>query len=136
MSKSKKQQREDIDFEIQFCEGVLKNSPNFIEGLMLLGDLYTKLGLYEQGLNVDLKLARLRPNEPFILYNLACSYSLVGQMNAAIKTIRKAIESGYDDFEHLEQDQDLWNLLSDDHFREYLKIVKKKKKVPGVKQAR
>ena len=132
----KQQQRARADFEIRFYERVLKNSPDFIECLMALGDLYTKLGLYEQGLHVDLKLSKLRPNDPIILYNLACSYSVVGQMNAAIKTIQKAIESGYDDFEHLERDQDLGNLLSDHHFREYLKIVKKKKKAPGVKQAK
>ena len=120
------------DFEIQFYENVLKRSPDFIEALMALGDWYTKKGLYEKGLAIDERLEKLRPADPIILYNLACSYSLVKDLNSALKVLKRAVYYGYDDFEHLESDHDLGNLLQDECFLELLHSLKKQKKSSGV----
>ena len=116
----------DLDFEIKFCEGLVKNRPNFAEALSLLGDLYTKRGLYKEGLAVDERLAQLKPYDPIVLYNLACSYSLVGELGLAFRTIKIAIKYGYDNFEHLENDGDLLNLRADARFQRYYSRVKKK----------
>ena len=40
-------------------------------------------------------------------YNLACSYSLLGSVNKALKSLGKAIDLGYNDISHLENDSDL-----------------------------
>ena len=117
-----------MDFEIQFYENVLKNAPNFIEALMAIGDLYTRRGFYQKGLEIDLRLASLRPDDSVVLYNLACSYCLINNVSAALTALRWAIELGYDDFSHLESDTDLLNLLKDDDFQEYIQKLKKKKK--------
>ena len=116
----------DIDFEIRFYENILKESPDFVEAIMALADLYTKKGLYREGLELDERLSRLRPEEPVIFYNLACSYSLLNDQYAALNAIRRAIDLGYDDFEHLANDQDLASLMADEQFRKYLKDVQKK----------
>ena len=116
----------DIDFEIRFYENILRESPDFIETMMALADLYTKKGLYREGLELDERLSRLRPEEPVIFYNLACSYSLLKDQYAALNAIRRAIELGYDDFEHLYNDKDLAILMADEQFREYLKDVQRK----------
>ena len=125
---------EKMAFEISFFEGVVRNAPDFIEALMALGDLYTKAGLFEKGLGVDRKLARLRLDDPLVHYNLACSYSLLGCQELALAAIRQAIACGYDDFGHLETDSDLLNLLNDKDFQEYLRGVKRKKKMRSVPQ--
>ena len=121
--------REDADFEIIFYEEILKETPNFIEALTVLGDLYTKAGLWQKGLEVDLKLSRLRPENALVFYNLACSYALLKQTRAALGALTKAIDFGYDDFEHLKGDTDLDNLLKDEHFQQYIKQLEKKKKL-------
>jgi tetratricopeptide (TPR) repeat protein len=115
------------DFEIQFYEELLKKKPDFIEALSALGDLYTREGLYEKGMEIDQRLSHLRPQDPIVLYNLACSYSLLDDRDNALKTIKQAIAYGYDDFYHLEQDSDLDNLRHDSRFKEYLLKVKGKK---------
>lgn len=125
---TKNSSNNDIDFEINFYENVLKGSPDFIEAMMALADLYTKKGLYREGLNLDERLSRLRPEDAVIFYNLACSYSLLNNSYAALNAVKKAIELGYDDFEHLYNDQDLANLLSDGQFQQYLKDVQKKRR--------
>lgn len=119
------------DFEIQFYEGLLKKKPDFVEALSALGDLYTRKGLYAKGMEIDERLAHLKPQDPIVLYNLACSYSLLKDTDKAVKTIQKAIACGYDDFHHLEQDSDLDNLRHDSRFQEYfLKVKDKKAKQP------
>ncbi len=115
-----KKQKSDARFEIAFFEGVLRHAPDFIEALICLGDLYTKEGYPEKGLRVDQRLARLRPEDPVILYNLACSYSLMDELPAARRTMAAALEIGYDDVEYLLKDADLRNLLEDGEFRSML----------------
>ena len=76
--------KEDIDFEIAFYENILKDTPNFIEALSAIGDLYTRAGLWQKGLEVDIKLSHLRPEDAIVFYNLACSYALLNQTRAAL----------------------------------------------------
>jgi hypothetical protein len=120
----------ETDFEVSFYEGILKYAGDFIQALSVLGDIYTRQGLHEKGLEIDKKLARLRSDDPVVLYNLACSYSLVNQIDKAFETMKLAIECGYDDFPFLEQDRDLKNLLSDSRFQGFFSRVKSKEGHP------
>ena len=124
----KKNQENDIDFEIRFYEGVLnKTDGNFLQVLIALGDLYTKKGLYEKGLSVDRKLATRCPRDPVILYNLACSYSLVNNLAQAYRALKKAVRYGYDNFEHMFRDKDLENLIRDRRFRYFFARLTRRK---------
>ena len=119
--------KEDIDFEISFYENILKSTPDFIEALSAIGDLYTRAGLWQKGLDVDIKLSHLRPEDAIVHYNLACSYALLNQTRAALGSLTKAIDFGYDDFEHLKGDTDLDNLLKTPIFSNTLNSWKKRK---------
>jgi len=123
---AKRRKIDNTDFEIQFYEGLIKKRPNFIQALSALGDLYTKTGQFVKGLQIDQRLVLIKPDEPIVLYNLACSYSLLGDMNQSFKCIKDAIENGYDDFEHLLEDEDLVNLRRDTRFKKYFSRVKSK----------
>ncbi len=115
------------DFEIKFYEGILKKREDFIPALMALGDLYTQKKMYFQGLGVDQRLVQLRPDDPLILYNLACSYSLLNEIDKSLKIIKLAIDSGFRNFLYFEQDPDLENLRKDLRFQEYFSQFKKEK---------
>lgn len=110
---TKKMSREDkrhLDVEISFIEGIVQRDPDYVEALQILGDDYTKRGRFVDGLKVDEQLARLRPMDSTVLYNLACSYSLTGEVNGAFAALHRALAAGYDDFKWLAQDPDLENL--------------------------
>jgi tetratricopeptide (TPR) repeat protein len=113
-----------LDFEIEFCERLLQKRPHFVQALSLLGDLYTKKGFYLKGLEVDEMLYLLKPRDPIVLYNLACSYSLLNEKDKALRSIKQAINCGYDDFCQIENDTDLDNLRSDSRFRKYFSRIK------------
>jgi len=120
------EEEHDVDFEIAFCESLIQKNPDFLSALRLLGDLYTKKGLFEKGLHIDEYLSHLQPQDPFIYYNLACSYSLLNQTDKAFRSIKLAIKCGYRDFEYLQNDIDLANLRNDSRFQRYFLRVRKK----------
>ena len=102
-----RQEQRDLDIEIHFLEGVVKRDRRYVEALQILGDDYTRRGRYEDGLQVDRRLARLCPDDPLVYYNLACSFSLTAEYRKAANALRKAIHYGYRDFDHLQRDTDL-----------------------------
>ena len=112
-----------LDFEISFFEGILAHTPGFIEAWIALGDAYTKKGRYEDGLQVDSKLARMRPDDGVIRYNLACSYSLLGKADACLQALADAIRLGYRDFAFMFADADLAFIRKDPRFHELLSII-------------
>ena len=103
---SRREQR-DLDIEITFIEGVIRRDPHYVEALQVLGDDYTKRQKFGEGLRIDEQLAELRPDDPLVQYNLACSYSLTSQFELAAATLEKAINAGYSDFKWLAKDPDL-----------------------------
>jgi len=105
--KLSRQQERDLDIEIGFIEGVVRRAPGFIEALQILGDDYTRRGRFADGLKLDEQLARLRPDDALVHYNLACSYSLTGQFAAAAGVLHRALDLGYRDFKWLAKDPDL-----------------------------
>ena len=121
----RKDKKRDLDFEISFYEGVLKKRPDFFQALTAVGNAYTARGDYAEGLRIDLRLKRLRRDDPMVHYNLACSYSLLGKIDSAFKTLKTAIGLGYDDFNYLRRDPDLDNLRKDKRFETLFKALKR-----------
>lgn len=102
--------REAGDFEIAFFEGVLKNRPDYVDALIPLAEAYTRKGMYEKGLEADLRLAQLCPEDGVAHYNLACSYALTSQPEKALQTLLRAVKLGWTDFAHMAKDKDLVSL--------------------------
>jgi len=109
-AKSKRLTRKELrelETKISFMEGVVRRDPRYVEALQILGDHYTQRGEYTQSLKVDQQLSRLEPANPLVFYNLACSYSLTGELARSAAALEKAIILGYRDFKWLARDPDL-----------------------------
>ncbi len=115
------------DFEINFYEKLIKHNPNFVQALLCLGEIYTKRGFYKEGLKIDKRLVSLRPDDPVVHYNLACSFSLVGDIDAAFRHLRYAVLLGYDDLDYILKDHDLENLCRDARFNDFFNKLKRLK---------
>jgi predicted Zn-dependent protease len=102
--------------EISFLEGVLRRCPGHRMALEALGDLYTRTGRYESGLNADLELVAACPDDPTIRYNLACDLALLGRREEAIAALSEAVRLGYADFNWMKKDDDLASLRKDPQF--------------------
>ncbi|MBM4055086.1 MAG: hypothetical protein FJ264_10555 [Planctomycetes bacterium] len=118
-------QKEGEEFVIWFFEGILEKIPDYVECLMYLGNAYTEMGMHEKGLRIDQKLSRLRKDDPVVHYNLACSYALLDNIEAAFAALEKAIELGYKDAHHMKHDKDLDVLREDARFKKLMKKILK-----------
>jgi tetratricopeptide (TPR) repeat protein len=116
-SKLTRKQQRDLDIEIGFLEGVVDRDPKYVEALQVLGDNYTRRGKFTEGMQIDETLSKLLPEDPTVLYNLACSYALTRRLEQAASTLTRALERGYNDFKWLLKDPDLQNLRDHDLFK-------------------
>ncbi len=117
--------QEDLDFEISFYKAWVDENPQFSDALIALGDAYTKQGRYKEGLEVDLKLAKLKPKDETVHYNLACSYSLLSKATLCLKALEKAIKLGYKDFDYMQQDADLAFIRKDPRYEKLISRYEK-----------
>ena len=118
-------------WEIGFYEDILKRNPDYVEVLMLLGNLYTGHKLYAKGLEVDRRLASLKKDDPIVYYNLACSHSLLKQADEAFGALFKAVDLGYRDIDHVQQDGDLDAVRADPRYEEALGRMRRSGRRPG-----
>ena len=110
-----------LDFEIEFFGGIIDRYPTYVDILRVHGNNLTLKGRYADGLDVDKKLVALRPSDPLVHYNLACSYALMKKIDQSIKVLRKAVELGYRDFRYMREDRDLEPVRRDPRFRQLLR---------------
>ena len=106
--------------DIDLCEQALARFPDNLPALKALGDAYTRARRYVDGLRIDKRLVALLPDDPVVRYNLACSWALLGLKDQAFEALERAIALGYDDFEHLVNDEDLASLRDDQRFEALL----------------
>jgi len=112
-----------LAFEIGFYEKLLTAYPDFVDVLVPLGDAYTRRGLHEKGLQVDLRLTHLRGDDPLTWYNLSCSYSLLNRLEESLDALRRAVALGYRDAEYMQRDPDLGNLRRFPKYRQFLESL-------------
>lgn len=112
-----RQEKHNLDIEIGFIAGVILRDPNYVEALQILGDDYTRRGRFQEGLKIDEHLARLKPDDSHVHYNLACSYSLADRVELAMEALDRSLTLGYRDFKWLAEDPDLEGLRQHPLFR-------------------
>ena len=113
--------KEDLDFQIRFFEDLIQDDQDFIDALIPLADAYTRKGWFDKGLRLDEKLAGLKPSDPFILYNLSCSYALLNQEKKALEALKRALDFGYEDLNWMEEDPDLEALRKVDGYKSLIR---------------
>ena len=79
-------------------------------------DLYRN-DRYEDAATAFIKAAEMGHREDTALYNAACSYALLGDASRATQYLAKAIDAGWDDFEHIAEDSDFDPIRNDAGFQ-------------------
>lgn len=119
----KREEREYMWFCLEFCGEILDRRPAHPEALELAANHYTELGYYNDGLRLDERLVELRPEDPGVLYNLACSLALIGRTDDAIHALSRAVQNGYGDHRHMATDRDLAPVRDAPGFRQLIAIM-------------
>ncbi len=114
------EERDYLLFKVEFVLGILEQRPTQLEALQGGAEALTALGYYEDGLALDKRLERLLPEDPLVIYNLACSLALAKRSEEALASLEKAIDLGYRDRAHMQRDPDLTSLRDDPRFQSLL----------------
>jgi adenylate cyclase len=75
-----------------------------------------RLGRLEEAKEEMDKGIKQNPNDPIIIYNAACFYSMIGEKKISIENIKKAIDNGFGNYEYIKHDPDLNNLRKEPGF--------------------
>lgn len=83
----------------------------------------------EESTKLFTKIYAKFPTEPLgaiAAYNIACNFAIDGESGKAFDWLKKALDAGYDNFEHLESDGDLSSVREEAKYEEALEAAKKK----------
>jgi len=101
---------------IQAHEAHLREVPEDARSRSLLAALYVEIGRLEDSKRESTMAMTLRPNDPVILYNAACTFCLMSQKGDALDALAKAWRSGYRDIDWVRGDPDLLSLHEEPEF--------------------
>jgi serine/threonine protein kinase/tetratricopeptide (TPR) repeat protein len=85
----------------------LRLNPGDVRALYMGANGLVALGEIEKGLEWASLALVMDPNEPMVLYNVACIYSVAGRIPEALDCLEKAAETGLSQREWYEHDSDL-----------------------------
>ena len=87
---------------------------------MLYATALAEVGRNDEALREAAQAQELSPNDPLMLYNVACVYSRLGEPRRAVEALGQAISAGYENFSWLRNDPDLDALREDAGFKELM----------------
>ena len=79
------------------------------------------IGKVEKAINWAKRAQLIDPDDPRLLYNLACIYSLGGKIEQALDCFEAAIESGYASLEWINNELDFDPIRDQPRFQKALK---------------
>jgi len=93
--------------EIAVYEAHLKKVPEDARARVLLAGTYAQQGRFEEAKREADMAMVLRPDDSMVLYNTACTFCAMNNIDDALNALRKAWEVGYRDPAWTRQDPDL-----------------------------
>ncbi|MBV9342681.1 MAG: protein kinase [Acidobacteria bacterium] len=105
---------------IHVLEQQLEVVPEDVRARILLANSYASLGKNGKASEQLEKAVAMRPNDPNVLYNAACTYGLLQMKTEALAMFSKAAATGFSDIEWASRDSDLACLHGDPEFERIL----------------
>ena len=91
---------------LRIVENRLELNPEDVRACSLKAIYLAKLGESEGALEFARRSLAIDPNDPMLLYNVASTYSLVGEADEALSCLERAIDRGFGHREWLDNDPD------------------------------
>jgi serine/threonine protein kinase/Tfp pilus assembly protein PilF len=91
---------------LKLIEDRLALNPDDARACNLAATVHGKLGEIEPALDFARRSLEIDPDDPMLLYNVACTYSMVGHADEALSCLEQAIDRGFGHREWIETDSD------------------------------
>ncbi len=100
--------------------------PEDVRARILLSNNYAAVGRPSEAAAQIEKAVAMRPNDANVLYNAACTYSIMRMKPEGLMMLAKATEVGFSDYEWVSRDPDLAALHDEAEFKAILEKLKPK----------
>ncbi len=105
---------------------VVEEYPFDFEGNYHLGFSFLLLKNYAKAIHHFEIAARINPEDELTHYNLACACSLAGKPEKALEALEKSVEAGFNDPDHMENDEDLDPIRKLDGYKRILQLCRER----------
>jgi len=119
--KDEKSLQDTIERAVLFYPTYLLHHPDDSRAHQFYAFTLKRLGRLEEAKVEMQKGIEQNPNDPIIIYNAACFYALIDDKSNAIKNLKKAIDNGFENYNYLKHDPDLYSLQKESDFIALLK---------------
>ncbi len=118
--KDKENLRETIQRAALFYPNYLMRNPDDARARQFYAFTLKRLGRLEEAKEEMHKSLQPNPNDLIIIYNLACFNALLGDKAGAIENLKKAINNGFENYNYIKHDPDLYCLHKEPDFIELM----------------
>jgi adenylate cyclase len=99
-----------IDYHLQL-------NPDDVRAVYMKSGAFISLGDRAQGIEWSDRALAMDPEEPSVLYNVACNYALLNETEKALDCIEKAFDKGFGHIEWMEHDPDFTSIKNHSRFK-------------------
>jgi len=110
-----------LDAAENYYQKAIALQPEFPEAFYELAKLYISRDEYQKALFQYEKILTFMPDNPAVHYNIACIYAKQKKPQESVAWLKKAVSSGFNDWEHIKTDSDLDNIRGSSEFELFLK---------------
>ncbi|MGZ4868344.1 MAG: TPR end-of-group domain-containing protein [Candidatus Angelobacter sp.] len=109
--------RETFQQTLKKIENHLQLNPDDVRAVYMKSGAFAGLGDYVQALEWSDRALSMDPEEPSVLYNVACNYALLNETEKALDCIEKAFAKGFGHKEWMEHDPDFLSIKNHPRFK-------------------
>jgi tetratricopeptide (TPR) repeat protein len=95
----------------------LQLNPDDVRAVYMKSGCLCSLGEYAEAVEWSDRALAMDPEEPSVLYNVACNYALLEETDKAIDCLEKAFRKGFGHVEWMENDPDFSFIRSHPRFK-------------------
>jgi len=117
----------EYDKAIEYYNKYITYAPDRYLGYQGLGYVYLRQDKNKKAEQYFLTSIQKEPEEPWVYYNMACFYSLISDPANALNYLEKALQKGFDNFDHISTDTDMDNIRSLQGFKTLIEKYNKEK---------
>jgi serine/threonine protein kinase/Flp pilus assembly protein TadD len=112
---------EAVQRQLDMYPRYLSQHPDDPRAYIFYAQTLAKVKQVEKAKEMGNRAYELAPNDALMLYNLACLFSRLEEKETAVDYFRKALESGYQNYEWVKRDTDFDNIRNEPGYIELMK---------------
>jgi len=110
-----------VKASVEFYPRFLSQHPDDARARIYYAIALARYGRADEAKQEAARASEMSPDDPLMLYNVACFYGVIGEKLAAIETLKRAITAGFQYYDWIKRDGDLESIRNEPEYMEMMK---------------